>query len=61
MRGRDFVGLVIIFAFVTIFAAIGTFTAFKNKNHLGLLFGGGTLLVFGWFTIMTFVNSGYPA
>lgn len=53
-------GLVILFSFVTIFSAIGTFTAFKNKNYLGLLFGGGTLLVFGWFTVMTFVNSGYP-
>ena len=54
-------GLVIIFALVTILAGIGTFTAFKNKNYLGFIFGGGAFLVFGWFTIMTFVNNGYPS
>ncbi len=53
-------GLVIIFALVTILAGIGTVSAFKNKNYLGLMFGAGTFLVFGWFTLMTFINSGYP-
>ncbi|WP_174734135.1 DUF2759 domain-containing protein [Mesobacillus harenae] len=54
-------GLVIIFALVTILAGFGTFSALKNKNVLGLVFGGGTLLVFGWFTVMTILHSGYPA
>ncbi|MET3699225.1 uncharacterized protein DUF2759 [Bacillus oleivorans] len=54
-------GLVIIFALVTILGAIGTFTSFKNKNILGIVFGLGTFLVIGWFTIMTILNSGYPA
>ncbi|WP_343804251.1 DUF2759 domain-containing protein [Bacillus carboniphilus] len=53
-------GLVIIFALVTILAAIGLFTSLKNKNLLGIVFGFGTLAVFGWFTIMTFIHSGYP-
>ncbi|GAA0345780.1 DUF2759 family protein [Bacillus carboniphilus] len=54
------IGLVIIFALVTILAAIGLFTSLKNKNLLGIVFGFGTLAVFGWFTIMTFIHSGYP-
>lgn len=54
-------GLVIIFALVTILAAYGTFTALKNKNVLGIVFAGGTALVFGWFTIMTVVFHGFPA
>jgi len=53
-------GLIIIFALVTIFAAYGTFHSLKNKNLLGIVFGGGTLLVFGWFTIMTAIYQGYP-
>ncbi|HWO77628.1 MAG TPA: DUF2759 domain-containing protein [Bacillus sp. (in: firmicutes)] len=54
-------GLVIIFALVTILAAIGTYTSLRNKNILGIIFGLGTFLVIGWFTVMTFLNSGYPA
>ncbi|MBM4762285.1 DUF2759 domain-containing protein [Bacillus sp. B15-48] len=53
-------GLVIIFALVTLLSLYGTFSALKNKNILGIIFGGGTLLVFGWFTIMTIIYSGYP-
>lgn len=54
-------GLMIIFALVTLFGAAGTLSALKNKNVLGLVFGAGTFLVFGWFTVMTVLNSGYPA
>ncbi|MEW9049640.1 MAG: DUF2759 domain-containing protein [Neobacillus sp.] len=54
-------GLVIIFALVTILAAYGSFTALKNKNFLGAFFGVGSFLVFGWFTIMTLIESGFPA
>ncbi|GAA3321896.1 hypothetical protein GCM10020331_039640 [Ectobacillus funiculus] len=32
----------------------------KNKNMLGIAFSAATLLVFGWFTIMTVLNNGYP-
>jgi Protein of unknown function (DUF2759) len=53
-------GLVIIFSLVTILAAYGTFSALKNKNLLGIVFGGGSLLVFGWFTIMTVIHHGFP-
>ena len=59
-KGGLRMGLVIIFALVTILAGYGTFTALKNKNVLGIVFGGGSLLVFGWFTIMTVIYSGYP-
>lgn len=53
-------GLMIIFALVTILAGYGSFTALKNKNLLGIVFGGGTFLVFGWFTIMTILHHGLP-
>jgi hypothetical protein len=53
-------GLMIIFVLVTILAGIGAFTALKNKNLLGIVFGGGTFLVFGWFTVMTILNHGFP-
>lgn len=53
-------GLIIIFALVTILAGYGAFTALKNKNLLGIVFGGGTFLVFGWFTIMTLLHHGFP-
>lgn len=54
-------GVVIIFALVTILAGYGSFTALKNKNMLGLVFAGLSFFVFGWFTVMTVLNSGYPA
>ncbi|MFE8702482.1 DUF2759 domain-containing protein [Cytobacillus sp. FJAT-54145] len=53
-------GLVIIFALVTILAGYGTFTSLKNKNLLGIVFAGGTFAIFGWFTVMTVLNHGYP-
>lgn len=54
-------GLMIIFALVTLFAGYGAFSALKNKNVLGIVFGAGSFLVFGWFTVMTIVNNGFPA
>ncbi|EFV74985.1 MULTISPECIES: DUF2759 domain-containing protein [Cytobacillus] len=54
-------GLVIIFGLVALLSGFGTISAIKNKNLLGVLFGAGSFLVFGWFSIMTFINSGYPA
>ncbi|WP_413774776.1 DUF2759 family protein [Cytobacillus firmus] len=42
-------------------AGFGTLSAIKNKNLLGVLFGLGSFIVFGWFALMTFVNSSYLA
>lgn len=53
-------GLIIIFALVTILAGYGTFSSLKNKNLLGIVFGGGTFLIFGWFTVMTVLKDGFP-
>ncbi len=52
--------LVVIFGLVAIFAAIGTYQSFKEKNLLGLVFNFGTFAIFGWFTVMTVLNHGYP-
>ncbi|MEH7254563.1 MULTISPECIES: DUF2759 domain-containing protein [Bacillaceae] len=53
-------GVVIIFALVAILAAYGSFTALKNKNFLGAFFAVASLAVFGWFAIMTLIESGFP-
>lgn len=52
--------LMVIFGLVAIFAAVGTYQAFKEKNLLGLVFNFGTFAVFGFFTVMTVLNQGYP-
>lgn len=53
-------GLPIIFGLVALLAAFGVYSAIRNKNTLGLLFGLGTMVVFGWFSVMTVLNHGYP-
>ncbi|WP_462412213.1 DUF2759 domain-containing protein [Neobacillus sp. Marseille-QA0830] len=53
-------GLVIIFGLVAILAALGAFKALKNKNLLAAFWGVASLAVFGWFAVMTLINSGYP-
>ncbi|MGM0751450.1 MAG: DUF2759 domain-containing protein [Bacillota bacterium] len=53
-------GLVIITALVTLLALFSVVSTFKNKNAMGILFSLATLGVFGWFTIMTVLHSGYP-
>ncbi|MDM5331025.1 DUF2759 domain-containing protein [Neobacillus sp. CF12] len=53
-------GVVIIFALVSLLAAYGAFTALKNKNFLGAFWAVATLAVFGWFTVMTLIESGFP-
>lgn len=53
-------GLVIIFGLVALLAMAGAWSALQNKNILGLFFGTATFAVFGWFTIMTILKSGYP-
>ncbi len=53
-------GLVIIFALVTILAIFGLIRSLKDKNLLGAFFAFGTLAVFGWFAVMTFIHHGFP-
>lgn len=60
MRGIVMIGLVIIFALVTILAAFGLLRSLRDKNVLAIFFAFGTVVVFGWFTIMTVLHSGYP-
>ncbi|MED1205138.1 DUF2759 domain-containing protein [Heyndrickxia acidicola] len=54
-------GTVIIFALVTLLAIFGTVSSIRKKNLLGAAFGLITLGIFGWFTVMTVIYSGYPA
>lgn len=53
-------GLVFIFALITLLAAWGAFRSLKRKNFLGVFWGAASFLVFGWFVVMTFVNHGIP-
>jgi len=50
-------GFIVITALVTILSGFSTLSALKNKNFLGIVFGAGTLGVFGWFTVMTIVKT----
>lgn len=52
--------LIVIFGLVTVLAIIGTYQAIKEKNLLSVLFNFGTFAVFGFFTVMTVINQGYP-
>jgi hypothetical protein len=52
--------LMVIFGLVAILGAFGTYQAFKEKNLLSLLFNLGTFAIFGFFTVMTILNHGYP-
>jgi hypothetical protein len=60
IKGALLMGVVIIFSLVTLLAIYGAFTALKNKNFLGVIFAVATLAVFGWFTVMTVIESGFP-
>ncbi|MEH7332916.1 DUF2759 domain-containing protein [Neobacillus drentensis] len=53
-------GLVIIFALVTLLAVFGGLRSLKDKNMLGAFWGVASFLVFGWFTVMTIVEHGFP-
>ncbi|MBZ5749729.1 MULTISPECIES: DUF2759 domain-containing protein [Metabacillus] len=53
-------GLMVIFSLITILAIFGFFRSLKEKNILGILFAFGTFTVFGWFTVMTLLNNGFP-
>lgn len=53
-------GLVVIFALITILAAVGAFRSLKSKNMLAAFWGGASFLVFGWFVVMTVIHHGIP-
>jgi hypothetical protein len=53
-------GLVVIFLLVTLLAIYAVIKTLKEKNMLGAFLSVATLLVFGWFTVMTIINNGYP-
>lgn len=53
-------GLIIIFALVTLLSVVGLVRSLREKNILGLVFAAGTLVVFGWFTVMTLIHHGFP-
>ncbi|WP_379966271.1 DUF2759 domain-containing protein [Ectobacillus sp. sgz5001026] len=52
--------VVFIFSLVAFLAAYGVYKTGKEKNKLGIIFSFLTLVVFGWFTIMTIWGNGYP-
>jgi uncharacterized membrane protein len=53
-------GLIIIFALVTLLSVFGVVRSLREKNILGLGFAAGTLAIFGWFTVMTLIHHGFP-
>lgn len=53
-------GIVVIFSLVSLLALFGLYRALRRRNILGCLFALGTAAVFGWFSIMTFINNGFP-
>ncbi|KPB05233.1 MULTISPECIES: DUF2759 domain-containing protein [unclassified Bacillus (in: firmicutes)] len=52
--------LVIIFGLVTLLCVFALVRSLKEKNFLAVLFAFGTVAVFGWFTVMTVIEHGYP-
>ncbi|MBM7713805.1 DUF2759 domain-containing protein [Siminovitchia sp. FSL H7-0308] len=53
-------GTAIIFSLVSILAVFALVSSLKNRNVLGIIFSLGTVGVFGFFSVMTFIFSGYP-
>jgi hypothetical protein len=53
-------GLVIIFGLVTLLAVYAVLKTIQSKNILGVVLALSTLAVFGWFTVMTVLQHGYP-
>lgn len=52
--------LMIIFGLIAIVSVVGTFQAIKEKNLLSAGLHLVSALVFGWFVVMTVLESGYP-
>ncbi|MBU8908991.1 DUF2759 domain-containing protein [Desertibacillus haloalkaliphilus] len=43
---------------VAILCAFGVLREMRRKNFIGVAFAGASLLVFGWFSIMTILGGG---
>ncbi len=52
--------LMVIFGLVSILGLFAVFQTLKTKNYLGFIFAAGSAAVFGWFTVMTILNNGFP-
>lgn len=52
--------LMVIFALIAILSLVSAFKSIRNKNVLALIFGIASFAIFGWFTVMTVLNQGYP-
>lgn len=48
--------LAIIFTLVSLLAVFAFFREIKRKNALAVIFSALTIGVFGWFTVMTFID-----
>ncbi|MFB7140312.1 DUF2759 domain-containing protein [Gottfriedia sp. NPDC056225] len=53
-------GTVIIFILVAILSVPAFLGSIKKKNLLAIFWSGATLVLFGWFAIMTILHNGYP-
>ncbi|WP_102345598.1 DUF2759 domain-containing protein [Bacillus sp. Marseille-P3661] len=49
-------GVIITFALVTLLCIAGTLRSLKNKNFLATAMSAASVLVFGWFTVMTIIG-----
>jgi uncharacterized membrane protein len=49
-------GLAIIFALVTILSVFGIIRELRKKNMFAVGFAFLSVAVFGWFTVMTFID-----
>ncbi|MGW6297742.1 DUF2759 domain-containing protein [Peribacillus butanolivorans] len=52
--------LMVVFGLVAILGAAAVVTSLKHRNFIGFIFAAGSAVVFGWFTVMTVINSGFP-
>lgn len=53
-------GLIVLFLIIVALSFVTLFRAIKARHLLGIAFSTATILVFGWFSVMTILNSGYP-
>ena len=52
--------LMVIFGLIAILGILSVIKSLKKRNYLGFIFAAGTAAVFGWFAVMTIINSGFP-
>ncbi|WP_078545689.1 DUF2759 domain-containing protein [Litchfieldia alkalitelluris] len=53
-------GTVIIFALVSLLSIFGLIGSIRDKNLLAIGFSFGSVVVFGWFSVMTLIDHGFP-